>query len=153
MNDPTTMAEAIERHKEVLAEGRHVLSGLRMTEVDVAGADLALELALDDTVTNPTGALQGGLVATLADIVGGRMAMEGLDDHSIVVTSDLTVHYLGPVRNGPAHAVGRILRRGRRAVVTRVDIYDGRDGPLAAACQLAFTVVRPASPDPSDAAT
>ena len=144
------MAEAIERHKRVLAEGRHLLSGLRMTEVQVDGADLALELALDDTVTNPTGALQGGLVATLADIVGGRMAMEGLDDHSIVVTSDLTVHYLGPVRNGPAHAVGRILRRGRRAVVTRVDIHDGRDGPHAAACQLAFTIVRSAPPDPTD---
>ena len=140
---PMTVAEAIERHKEVLAEGRHVLSGLRMSEVDVAGSDLAVELELDETVTNPTGALQGGLVATLADIVGGRMAMVGLDDHSIVVTSDLTVHYLGPVRRGPAHAVGHVLRRGTRAVVTRVDIHDGRGGPLAAACQLAFTVVRP----------
>lgn len=144
VNDgPPTVAEAIERHKQVLAEGRHVLSGLRMTQVDVDGADLAVELALDETVANPTGGLQGGLVATLADIVGGRMAMVGLDEDCIVVTSDLTVHYLGPVRRGPAHAVGHILRRGSRAVVTRVDIYDGRDGPLAAACQLAFTVVRP----------
>jgi acyl-coenzyme A thioesterase PaaI-like protein len=42
--------------------------------------------------------------------------------------------------------VGHILRRGKRAVVTRVDIYDGRDGPLAAACQLAFTIVRPTRP-------
>jgi len=143
---PSTVAEAIERHKQVLAEGRHVLSGLRMRQVEVDGADLAVELDLDETVTNPTGALQGGLVATLADIVGGRMAMVGLDEHSIVVTSDLTVHYLGPVRRGPAHAVGHVLRRGRRAVVTRVDIHDGRDGPLAAACQLAFTVVRPTAP-------
>jgi uncharacterized protein (TIGR00369 family) len=137
------MADAIERHKAALAEGRHLFSGLRMREVTVEGADLAIELELDDTVTNPTGALQGGLVATLADIVGGRMAMDGLDEHSIVVTSDLTVHYLGPVQRGPAHAVGHVLRRGKRAVVTRVDIFDGRDGPLAAACQLAFTIVRP----------
>ncbi len=140
---PLTIADAIERHKQVLAEGRHVLSGLRMREAEVEGADLAVELELDETVTNPTGALQGGLVATLADIVGGRMAMVGLNEDCIVVTSDLTVHYLGPVQRGPAHAVGHVLRRGRRAVVTRVDIYDGRNGPLAAACQLAFTVVRP----------
>lgn len=139
----TDMAAAIERHKDLLRNGEHVLSALTMRDVTVEGADLAVELDLDETLANPTGGLQGGLVATLADIVGGRMAMEGLDAHSIVVTSDLTVHYLGPVRNGPAHAVGHILRRGRRAVVTRVDIYDGRDGPLAAACQLAFTVVRP----------
>ena len=109
----------------------------------VEGADLAVELDLHETLANPTGGLQGGLIATFADIVGGRMAMEGLDAHSIVFTSDLTVHYLAPVRTTPAVGVGHILRRGRRAVVTRVDIYDGRDGPLAAACQLAFTVARP----------
>jgi hypothetical protein len=28
-------------------------------------------------------------------------------------------------------------------VVTRIDIHDGPDGPLAAACTLAFTIVRP----------
>lgn len=140
MND---VAAAIARHKEVLAAGQHLFSSLQMTDVDVDGADLAVELALDDSLTGPRGALQGGLVATLADIVGGRMAMAGLDEHSIVVTSDLTVHYLGPVLRGPAHAVGHVLRRGRRAVVTRVDVYDGPGGPLAAACQLAFTIVTP----------
>lgn len=139
----TDIAAAIERHKDLLRAGEHVLSALDMRDVEVAGADLAVELDLHERLANPTGGLQGGLVATLADIVGGRMAMEGLDAHSIVFTSDLTVHYLAPVQVGPAHAVGHVLRRGRRAVVTRVDIYDGRDGPLAAACQLAFTVVRP----------
>jgi uncharacterized protein (TIGR00369 family) len=139
----TEVAAAIARHKALLAAGEHLLSALRMQDVDVDGADLAIELELDDSLTGPRGALQGGLLATLADIVGGRMAMVGLDEHSIVVTSDLTVHYLGPVQHGPAHAVGHVLRRGRRAVVTRVDVYDGRDGPLAAACQLAFTIVTP----------
>lgn len=140
MND---MAAAIARHKEVLANGEHLLSGLKMHDVEVEGADLAVELVVDETLTNPGGALQGGLVATLADIVGGRMAMVGVDDRSIVVTSDLTVHYLAGVTGGCAHAVGHVLRRGRRAVVTRVEVYDGRGGELAAACQLAFTVVTP----------
>lgn len=140
MND---MAAAIARHKEVLANGEHLLSGLRMQDVEVEGADLAVELVVDETLTNPGGALQGGLVATLADIVGGRMAMVGVDDRSIVVTSDLTVHYLAGVTGGCAHAVGHVLRRGRRAVVTRVEVYDGRGGELAAACQLAFTIVTP----------
>ena len=56
------VAAAIERHKEALLQGRHVLSGLRMRDVEVEGADLAIELEIDDTVTNPTGALQGGLI-------------------------------------------------------------------------------------------
>lgn len=141
----TDIASAIARHKQALADGTHLLSALRMRDVEVDGADLAIELEVDDTLTNPGGALQGGLVATLADIVGGRMAMVGLDEQSIVVTSDLTVHYLAGVTGGCAHAVGTVLRRGRRSVVTRVEIYDGRGGELAAACQLAFTVVGPTS--------
>ena len=146
MNDePTNWADAIERHKALLVQGGHVLSALKMRDVEVPGADLAVELDLHETLANPTGGLQGGLIATFADIVGGRMAMEGLDAHSIVFTSDLTVHYLAPVRTTPALGVGHVLRRGRRAIVTRVDIYDGHDGPLAAACQLAFTVARPSA--------
>jgi uncharacterized protein (TIGR00369 family) len=134
---------AIEAHKAALAEGRHLFSAFRMRDVEVDGADLAVELELDDSLTGPRGALQGGLVATLADIVGGRMAMRSAGDDGIVVTTDLTVHYLAGVVQGPAHAVGHVLRRGTRAVVVRVDIHDGRGGPLAAACTLAFTVIRP----------
>lgn len=137
----TDIAASIARHKEMLASGEHLLSGLRMCDVLVDGADLAVELEVDDTLTNPGGALQGGLVATLADIVGGRMAMVGLGEQEIVVTSDITVHYLAGITHGCAHAVGHVLRRGRRSVVTRVEIYDGRDGELAAACQLAFTII------------
>jgi uncharacterized protein (TIGR00369 family) len=136
------VAAGIARHKEVLAAGDHLLSRFQTRVVEVEGADLAVEIDVDETMTGPRGALQGGLLATLADIVGGRMAMEGLGDTSLVVTSDMTIHYLGPVKT-TAHAVGHVLRRGRRAVVTRVEIYDQRDGPLAAACQLAFTVVTP----------
>lgn len=142
----TDFAAAIARHKRSLADGTHLLSAWQMRDVEVAGADLAVELEVDDTLTNPGGALQGGFVATLADIVGGRMAMVGLDERSIVVTSDLTVHYLAGVTSGCAHAVGTVLRRGRRSVVTRVEVYDGRGGELAAACQLAFTIVGPSSP-------
>ncbi len=139
----TDAAAGIARHKEVLASGQHLLSALKMRDVEVEGAGLAVELEVDDTLAGARGALQGGLVATLADIVGGRLAMVGLDASAIVVTSDLTVHYLAPVMAGPAHAVGTVLRRGRRVIVVRVDIHDGRGGPLAAACTLAFTVVRP----------
>jgi uncharacterized protein (TIGR00369 family) len=136
-------AASIEAHKAALAEGRHIFSALRMQDVEVDGADLAIELELDESLAGPRGALQGGLVATLADIVGGRLAMQSAGDDGIPVTTDLTVHYLAPVQTGPAHAIGRVLRRGTRGVVVRVDVHDGPGGPLAAACTLAFTIVKP----------
>ena len=45
MND---MAAAIARHKEVLANGEHLLSGLRMHDVQVGGADLATRVEVYD---------------------------------------------------------------------------------------------------------
>lgn len=137
----SALEEGIARHRAVLAEGRHLLSGLAMRDVEVAGADLAVEVDVDETLTGPRGALQGGLLATLADIVAGRIAMQGSAEGELVVTSDLTVHYLAPVLT-VAHAVGRVLKRGKRSVTIRVDVFDGRDGRLAAACTLAFMVVR-----------
>lgn len=139
----TDAAEAIERYRESLAAGERLFSALRMTDVEVDGADLAVQLEVDLALTGPLGALQGGLVATLADVVGGRIAMQGAPEGTIVVTSDLAVHYLAPVLNGPAHAVGHALKRGRRTVVVRSDIYDGPDGPLAAVCTMTFAMVTP----------
>jgi acyl-coenzyme A thioesterase PaaI-like protein len=66
--------------------------------------------------------------------------MQGVPEGGILVTTDLTVHYLGPIQHGPALAVGHVLRRGRKTVVVRVDVFDGHGGPLGAACQLAFSI-------------
>jgi uncharacterized protein (TIGR00369 family) len=139
---PTEMQQAIARFMETMASGDHVFSALQMTDVDVPGAEIAVDLEIDHAVTGPRGALQGGVIATLADFVGGRLAMQGVDPEAIVVTTDLTVHYLTPLIDGPAHAVGTTLRRAKRAIVVRVDVYDGAGGALAAACTLAFKVVR-----------
>lgn len=141
-SSPTEMQQAIARFMETMASGDHVFSGLQMSDAEVPGAEIAVDLEIDHTVTGPRGALQGGVVATLADFVAGRLAMAEVDADSIVVTTDLTVHYLAPLIDGPAHAVGTTLRRSARNVVVRVDVFDGRGGTLAAACTLAFRVVK-----------
>ncbi len=136
--------EAAREHAEVLAAGQHIWSQLSMTDVEVDGADLAIALEIDPRLTNPHGGLQGGLVATLADIVAGRAANDGLEDGAAAVTSDLHVHYLAAITTGPAVAVARIVRRGRRSIVVQVDVFDGHDGPLAAVCTVGWSVIRPA---------
>lgn len=139
----TTMQEQIARFIESVSNGENLLGMLPTTVVEVEGADLVLDLEIHDRITGPRGALQGGAIATLADLVGGRMAMQGAGPDSIVVTTDLTVHYLAPVMSNIARAVGHVLRRGKRNVTVRVDVYDGADGSIAAACTLAFKIVTP----------
>jgi uncharacterized protein (TIGR00369 family) len=121
----------------------HLFAQLEMRDVAVDGADLAIEMPTAPHLTNARGALQGGLIATLIDVVAGRAALEGLPSLESVATSDLTVHYLAPVVVGPARAEARVLRRGSRSVVVDVQVHDAGADRLAAVSTIAFAVLTP----------
>ena len=125
----------------------HLFAQLGMRDVLVDGTDLAMELPTAPHLTNARGALQGGLIATLIDIVAGRAALQGLPSLESVATSDLTVHYLAPVVVGPARAEARVLRRGKRSIVVSVEVHDAGADRLAAVSTIAFSVLQPRSSD------
>jgi uncharacterized protein (TIGR00369 family) len=122
---------------------RHFLAQLDFRDVEVEGVELAMEMGTAPNLTNSRGALQGGLIATLIDIVAGRLALQGTASAETVATSDLTIHYLAPVVAGPAQARANVLRRGSRSVVVHVDVYDVATNRLAAVSTIAFAVMRP----------
>lgn len=125
------------------ARPEHLFAQLGMRDVVVEGTDLAMEMPTAPHLTNARGALQGGLIATLIDIVAGRLALQGLPSLESVATSDLNIHYLAPVLVGPARAEARILRRGSRTVVVSVEVHDAGAERLAAVSTIAFSVLRP----------
>src|SRR5437870_4666692 len=116
-----------------MESGEHMFSALQWVTVEEGDGELVVDLPFDARHAGPRGHLQGGVTATLADYVGGRLAMAGVGANQIVVTTDLTVHYLSGIESGLARAVATMLRAGRGTRVVRVDIYDGIDGPLAGA--------------------
>jgi uncharacterized protein (TIGR00369 family) len=122
---------------------RHFLAQLDFRDVEVEGVELAMEMGTAPNLTNSRGALQGGLIATLIDIVAGRLALQGTASAETVATSDLTIHYLAPVLAGPAQARANVLRRGSRSVVVHVDVYDVATNRLAAVSTISFAVMRP----------
>jgi uncharacterized protein (TIGR00369 family) len=135
-----------DEHLDVQAARRlddHVLTQLGMTDVEVEGTDLSIEMPVSPRTANIRGALQGGLIATLIDIAAGRAAMAGVEPGHSTATNDLTVHFLAPIVGGPARAEARILRRGRRSVVVHVDVRDLATDRLAAVSTVSFTVLSP----------
>jgi uncharacterized protein (TIGR00369 family) len=103
--------------------------------------DDAMEIPVSPQVVNTSGALQGGLIATLADVAAGQLGLRYLPPGSRFTTADLFVRYLRPVREGFARAVPRILRAGRRSLVAQVDIFRSVDDELAATATVNFVVV------------
>ena len=128
----------------------HLLHRMQMRIVDAGEADAAVELDLAPQVSNGAGSLQGGLLATLVDVVAGRAVAATLDGPATFVTRDLSVHYLGVLGSSPVRAGARVRRRSARTVVVQVDVQDGC-GSLGAVATLSFAVrpLGPAAPEES----
>ena len=127
-------------HDAVLESGDHLIQELGLRDVPDDDGDLTIELDLNSRITNPRGGLQGGLMATVADVVAGRAVFAGLPAGSVCVTSDLTIHYLRPLTVGPGRARAHVVQRGRSRAVVNVDILDVGTGRLSATCAVAFSV-------------
>ena len=123
--------------------GEHLLASLGMCDVEVDGVDLAIEMPVTPRLANSRGSLQGGLIATLIDVVAGRVAIAGAAAGHSTATSDMNIHFLAPIVEGPARAEGTVLRRGRRSVVVHVDVRDLATDRLAAVSTISFTVLAP----------
>jgi uncharacterized protein (TIGR00369 family) len=108
--------------------------------------EFAMTMPVSPSVVNTSGALQGGLIATLVDVAGGQFGLGHLQQGTTMTTADLVIRYLRPIRQGSALAVPRMLRAGRRAMVMQVDIY-GEDGAeLAATATVNFAIINGQTP-------
>jgi uncharacterized protein (TIGR00369 family) len=122
-------------------DGTHLLSRLGMRDVEDSAERFVIEMDNRPDLTNTRGALQGGLVATLIDVVAGRLAGNVTGSNQDVTTADMTVHFLAPIVVGPARAEATIVRAGRRLIVISVDVTDAGRDRLAARATLSFAVL------------
>jgi uncharacterized protein (TIGR00369 family) len=105
-----------------------VIGQLRLREAPVTTGDYAMEMPVGPHVANNRGGLQGGLLATLVDVVAGIASLIGLPPGISAATSDLNLHFLSGVTVGPARAEAWVKRRGKRVIVVQVEVSDvGRD--------------------------
>jgi uncharacterized protein (TIGR00369 family) len=123
-----------------LAAG-HAFESFTWRDVVVEGADWAMEMDVTPRVVNSSGVLQGGLLATLIDMVAGVSLQRGEQAYLRNATSEMQVSFLAGARVGPVRAVAHILRRGQRSAVVRVDVHDlGADDLYVATSTLTFSV-------------
>jgi uncharacterized protein (TIGR00369 family) len=66
------------------------------------------------------------VVATLADIVAGFAAYTMVPGDHHVVTGELKVSYLNPGVGSELHAIGYVLKSGRKIQFCEAEVYDIR---------------------------
>jgi len=92
--------------------------GLKILD-DTAGN---VEIKMTEYVRNSFGAIQGGIVALLADVAGQCAARAATGQP--LITKDLTIHYLSQGKVGPFRTRARMLRQTNDTALTRVEVVD-----------------------------
>jgi acyl-CoA thioesterase len=104
--------------------------GCRVLESDDADV-VRVEMRNDASTQNSMGHPHGGALAALADHAGGLTA--SLLTGRGGPTADLHIRFLAPASDSTVVAECRLLRAGRRIIVTEVRVHDGASQLLAIA--------------------
>ena len=81
-----------------------------------------LSLPYSDRVTQQQGGFHGGAIGALADIAGGYAALTVAPEGMEVVSVEYTINFLASLQGGELRALGRVLKGGRRIIVTSAEV-------------------------------
>lgn len=113
-------------------EASPALAGLRPTLEELAPDFCVLKLRYRPELTNGSGTVHGGVLATLADTAVAFALSTNFDGKMGFATADLTIHFLRRAR-GDVWARARILKKGKRVNVGEVDVVDEEGATVARA--------------------
>ncbi|MES3011405.1 MAG: PaaI family thioesterase [Pseudomonadota bacterium] len=131
MSDTTALYQRIET--SFLRQGMMRHLGARLLRVAPGECDIALPYS--DKVTQQQGGFHGGAMAALADIVGGYAGLTVLPEGMEVTTVEFKINFLAAFQSGEIVGRGRVVRGGKRIVVTTAEVVhiaaDGRETSCA----------------------
>jgi len=92
-------------------------------------------LPYSDKVTQQQDGFHGGAMGAVADIAGGYAALTVAPEGSEVVTVEYKINFLGSFKGGELRATGRVVKGGKRIIVTTAEVVhvddEGRTSPCA----------------------
>lgn len=107
--------------------------GARLLRVEPGLCEVALPYS--DKVTQQQAGFHGGAVGALADIAGGYAALTRVPDGMEVVSVEYKINFLAAFQGGELRATGRVVKAGRRVIVSTVDVVhvdaDGKESACA----------------------
>jgi uncharacterized protein (TIGR00369 family) len=107
--------------------------GVRLMRVELGLVELALPYS--DRVTQQQDGFHGGAMGALADIAGGYAGLTVAADGMEVTTVEYKVNFLNSFQDGELRATGRVVKAGRRVIVTTAELVhldaNGKQSPCA----------------------
>ena len=89
----------------------------------VEKGEVEISLPYSDKVTQQQGAFHGGAMGALADIAGGYAGLTVLPEGMEIVTAEYKINFLSGHQEGELRAIGKVVKGGKRIVVTTVEVF------------------------------
>ena len=138
----TTPPSAHERVALSLArQGMMTHLGVRLLSVTLGQVELALTYS--DKLTQQQGGFHGGAIGALADIAGGYAALTVAPEGMEVVTIEYKINFLNSLQGGEIRAIGKVIKAGRRVIVTSAEVVHINDSGQRSDCAVMQSTLVP----------
>ncbi len=106
--------------------------GVRLLRAERGLVELAMPYS--SAVTQQQGGFHGGAMGALADIAGGYAALTVLPEDNEVVTVEYKINFLASFQGGEIRATGRVVKGGKRIIVTTAEVVHIDDSGKRSDC-------------------
>ena len=89
----------------------------------VEKGEVEISLPYSDKVTQQQGGFHGGAMGALADIAGGYAALTVAPEGMEVTTVEYKINFLSSKQQGELRAVGKVVKGGKRIIVTTAEVF------------------------------
>ena len=121
MTSQTNNSELFKRiESSFLRQGMMQNLGARLLRVEPGLCEVSLPHS--DRVSQQQGSFHGGAMGTLADIAGGYAALTLAPPDMEVTTVEYKINFLASFTSGELRAVGRVVKAGKRIIVTTAEV-------------------------------
>ena len=135
--------EARLAHVREFAQTSPYYQAMRMSLAEVEEGRVLLRVVIQPSHLNADGIVHGGVLPALADGAMGNALRTLYGDAAQVLTAEVHLHYLRPVRGGGSLlAEGRVVQSGHRLTFAEVELRDESNGKLAARGSGVFVIER-----------
>lgn len=119
-------------HNSLSRQGLMVHLQARLLRVEPGLVEIALPYS--ERVTQQQNGFHGGAMGALADIAGGYAALTVLAEGLEVTTVEYKINFLAAFQGGELRALGRVVRAGRRIIVTTAEVLHVADDGVQSPC-------------------
>lgn len=137
--------EARLAHVREFAQTSPYYKAMGMSLIDVEEGRALLRVEIMPAHLNADGIVHGGVLPAIADGAMGNALRTLHGSEAQVLTAEVHLHYLRPVRGGSLLADGRVVQSGRRLSFAELEIREEESGKAVARGSGVFVIDRAAS--------